>query len=90
MTESPNYLGLPNLKYQLVSGLSVGQWFLPPGQIIDTSLQQFEWLFNVPPPMDCVALNQATYDFLVSNGQVGLSYPYWTTRYAPGITPVHP
>jgi hypothetical protein len=90
MTESPNYLGLPNLRYQLVTGLVVGQWCLPPAQIIDTSRQEFAWLFNVPPPLDAVALNQATYDFMVSNGQVGLSYPYWLVRYASGINPIHP
>jgi hypothetical protein len=90
MTENPNYLGLPNLRYQLTTGFCVGQWFIPPGTIIDTSLQAWEWLFNVPPPIDAVAFNQQTYDFVTSNGQVGLSYPYWSTRFGPGITPIHP
>jgi hypothetical protein len=90
MSENPNYLGLPNLRYQLTTGLVVGQWFIPRDTQVDTSRQEFAWLFNVPPPPDAVALNQATYDFMVSNGTVGLSYPYWLVRYGPGITPVHP
>ena len=91
MSENPNYLGLPNLRYQLTTGLVVGQWFIPRDTQVDTSRQEFAWLFNVPPPLDCVALNQATYDFLVSaNGTIGLSYPYHLVRYAAGVVPVHP
>jgi hypothetical protein len=91
MTQSPNYLGLPNLKYQLVTGFLVNQWFIPPATIIDTSRQEFAWLFNVLPPMDAIPLDQATYQFFTSSGgTIGCGYPYWAVRYGPNVVPINP
>jgi hypothetical protein len=78
------------VKYQLLTGMSVGQFYINPGQIIDTSLPQWAWVGSGIPP-DVVALDQNTYDYLVSgHGVSGLSYPYWQVRYAGGINPIHP
>jgi hypothetical protein len=78
------------MKYQLVSGLSVGQFFYAPGQIIDTSQQAWAGLANVFPPSDAVALDQSTYSLMTnSGGVIGAGYPYWTTRYGPGVVPIH-
>jgi hypothetical protein len=90
MTEKPNWLGLPNLRYQLATPFVIGQWCLPADTVVDLSLEKWVWLGNVPPPPDAVALTQQTYDFMTSNGQVGLSYPYWIVRPGPGVTPIHP
>jgi hypothetical protein len=79
-----------SLKYQLTTGFSVGQFLLPPGQIIDTSQQAWGYLAGLNPPPDAVALDQITYDTMTSaHGVNGISYPYWMVRYASGITPIH-
>jgi hypothetical protein len=78
------------MKFQLTTGWFVGQFLIPPGTQIDNSQAQWAWVGNGIPP-DVVALDQQTYDYLVSgHGVNGISYPYWQVRYATGINPIHP
>jgi hypothetical protein len=64
-----------------------GHW-LDRGTVVDTSV----WLefAGVPPPPDAVPLDQQTYDFMTSNGVVGLSYPYWQVAVGLGIVGINP
>jgi hypothetical protein len=51
------------------------------GTIIDTSTVEWESLAWVPPPMDAMALDQVTYDYMTS----GLGYPVGKVRAGPGV-----
>jgi len=66
---------------------------LMPGTFVDFSDPRWAFLLDQNgPPIDAVALNQLTYDFMTSNDVVGLSYPYWEVRYMfdRGIIPISP
>jgi hypothetical protein len=81
---------IPFLKYAVGSGgwnAPGGHW-LDRGTVVDTSVWA-EFAGVVPPP-DAVPLDQQTYDFMTSNGVVGLSYPYWQVAVGPGIVGINP
>jgi len=75
------------LKYivsQLGWAVDGGRIDLPPGTLVDTSLDQWAWLAaeGVGPPKDAVPLNQYTYDYMTNNnGIIGLGYHYWEVMY---------
>jgi hypothetical protein len=82
------------MKY-LVGGLGwevrspgIGRQFLPAGTLIDDSLPQWAFLVGQGPPIDGVAMDQTTYNFMVSNGVIGLGYPHYRVAYGAGVTPV--
>jgi hypothetical protein len=58
---------------------ATGNNFLPPGLRVDTSEAEFEWLDNIVPPPDCMALNQAAYNYMAS------AYPFYRILSGPGI-----
>jgi hypothetical protein len=85
-------MSVPNLRYMVgANGWAAGaNGPLGPGVIVDTSLARWwEDVWTRPPP-DAVPLDQQTYDYMVSNGVVGLSYPYWTTAVVAGVVGVGP
>jgi hypothetical protein len=77
------------MRFQLTTGWFVGQFLIPPGTIIDNSLAQWAWVGS-GIPLDAVALSQDAYDYMCdAHGTIGLGYPYWLVRYAPGINAIH-
>jgi hypothetical protein len=56
------------LKYQIYEhGWALGQWFVPPGSIIDDAFGKDRWSLLVKelglfPPLNAQPLSQATYD----------------------------
>jgi hypothetical protein len=69
---------------------SLSRLFLPPSTLIDDSLPQWAYLVGQGPPIDCIPLDQATYNFMTSNGVIGLGFPYWRVAVSPGIVPIEP
>jgi hypothetical protein len=71
------------MKYQIAgTGWPVGARLIEAGTIIDTSAIEWASLAWVPPPMDAVALDQVTYDYMTSR----LAYPVSKVRAGPGVT----
>jgi hypothetical protein len=80
---------MANLKYAVgPQGWAAGGYWLDAGAVVDTSVRS-EAVFQ-RPPVDCVPLNQSTYDFFCSQGTVGLGYDYSRVAVAPGVTGINP
>jgi hypothetical protein len=80
---------IPNLKYQVGGGgWAVGNpsRLIPPGTIVDTSQPGWAALRGMAP-VDAVALNQITFDWMTSsNGQLyGLGYAPGRVACGPGV-----
>jgi hypothetical protein len=70
------------MKYQIAgAGWPVGARLIEAGTIIDTSTVEWASLVWVPPPMDAIALDQVTYDYMTSR----LGYPVGKVRAGPGV-----
>jgi hypothetical protein len=52
-------------------------------------MQTWLWLANTLPPMDSMALDQATYDFMTTSMAGGCGYPWWLVRPGPNVIPIH-
>jgi hypothetical protein len=65
------------------NGWAAGPYWLDPGVIVDTTLRPDE-VFKRPPP-DAVPLNQETYDFMTSNGVIGMGYRYEVVAVVAGV-----
>jgi hypothetical protein len=89
----PNPVNATNLLY-LVSGqgwdVRGGLIFLRPGTMVDMNTPRWAFLADQDgPPIDAVALNQYTYDYMTNNnGVIGLGYPYWAVRYGSDVIPI--
>jgi hypothetical protein len=76
------------LKYAVgQNGWSVDLNYGPadPGTIVDLGGRGYRANVWKRPPPDAVPCNQFTYDFMISQGMVGMGYPYWTTAVGPGV-----
>jgi hypothetical protein len=70
------------MKYQIAGGgWPVGARLIEAGTIIDTSTVEWARLAWVPPPMDAIALDQVTYDYMTGR----LGYPVSKVRAGPGV-----
>jgi hypothetical protein len=70
------------MKYQVAGdGWPVGARLIEAGTIIDTATVEWASLAWVPPPMDAIALDQATYDYMTGR----LGYPVSKVRAGPGV-----
>jgi hypothetical protein len=70
------------MKYQIAGpGWPVGARLIEAGTIIDTSTVEWASLAWVPPPMDAIALDQLTYDYMTGR----LGYPVSKVRAGPGV-----
>jgi hypothetical protein len=82
-------MAIPALKYATgPGGWAAGMRWLDPGVVIDTSKP--EWAWATAPPPDAVPLDQFTYDFMVSQGVVGMSYAYHRVAVGPGVKGINP
>jgi hypothetical protein len=81
---------IPILKYRVgpQGWCAPGGHWLDRGVVVDTSVR-LEFAGVVPPP-DCVPLDQQTYDFMTSNGVVGLGYPYERVAVVAGVVGINP
>jgi hypothetical protein len=83
-------MALPTLRYQIGGAgwpVNGGALLLTSGTLIDTSLPQWAFLASTPPPIDAIAQDQATWNYMTSsNGVVGLcGYPAWRVNAVPGV-----
>jgi hypothetical protein len=70
------------MKYQITgAGWPIGARLIEAGTIIDTSRIEWANLRWVPPPVDAIALDQATYDYMTGR----LGYPISKVRAGPGV-----
>jgi hypothetical protein len=70
------------MKYQIgPAGWPIGERLIKAGTIIDTSMIEWANLRWVPPPMDAIALDQATYDYMTGR----LGYPISKVQAGPGV-----
>jgi hypothetical protein len=68
----------------------IGRRFYANGTLIDDTLPAFSHLAAAGPPIDAIAYDQATYDFMVgSQAAGGMGYPAFKVAYRPaaGIVP---
>jgi hypothetical protein len=71
-------------------GWAAGGYWLDPGTVVDTSQGRwFEDIWRQPPP-DAVPLDQFTYDYFVSRGMIGMSYPYERVAVVAGVVGILP
>jgi hypothetical protein len=72
-------MAFPTLKYQIAGGgwpVNGGSLLLAPATIVDTSQPQWSFLASTPPPIDAIALDQTTWNFMTSsNGVIGQQLP---------------
>jgi hypothetical protein len=83
-------MSTPTLRYQIgPNGFPVngGALVIPRDTIVNTSQQAWAFLAEINPSIDCIPLDQQTYDWML-NGVVG--YPYYAVRPGPGVVPVAP
>ena len=59
-----------------------------PGTVIDDGLTQLNRQSVIPP--DALALDQVTYNYMTSNGMVGLGYDYTVVRAIAGVVTIKP
>jgi hypothetical protein len=83
-------MAIPVLKYMVSGGgFAVSRpisQIIPAGTVIDTSQAAWSALADVPPPVDAVALTQATFDYMTSsNGVIGLMHDRNRVRVGPGV-----
>jgi hypothetical protein len=88
-------MSIPALKYMISGqGWPISQQpprLIPPSTIVDTSQPQWAFLASVPPPVDAIALTQATHDYMTSsNGVIGLNYAPGRVRVGPGVVSAAP
>jgi hypothetical protein len=64
---------------------------IPNGTVVDTSQSAWSFLAGVAPPVDAVALDQVTHDYMTSsNGVIGLNYAPGRIRVGPGVVSAAP
>jgi hypothetical protein len=73
--------GQAQMKYQIAERWPVGSRLIEADTVIDTTLAGWVSLSWVPPPMDAIALDQVTYDYMTSR----LGYPVSKVRAGPGV-----
>jgi hypothetical protein len=83
------------MRYQLWQDWPVTQsgvsFAIPASTVIDTSLQESQWLAGIGPPLGAIALDQFTWNFMTStNGIIGLGYVPQLVRPGPGVTGLPP
>jgi hypothetical protein len=66
---------------------ALGRQFIEQGTLVDDSLAQWAHCVGQGPPIDAIAANQSTYDFMIAPG--GMGYPVFRVQYhlAAGIVP---
>jgi hypothetical protein len=69
------------MKYQIAESWPVGSRLIEADTVIDTTLPEWVSFLWVPPPMDAIALDQVTYDYMTSR----LGYPVSKVRAGPGV-----
>jgi hypothetical protein len=65
-----------------------GGQFLAPGTFVDDTQPQWQFLAGKGIPMDVLAFDQATWDYMTSNGVIGIGYLYWQVRGMGGVNTI--